>query len=90
MFAWLSANLINIVLIAVIALVVGLLIRGMIRDKKAGKRSCGGNCACCASCSGCGNCCSMKDTATKDRSGRIRISPSKNIESLTLKQKEMS
>ena len=90
MFAWLSANLINIVLIAVIALVVGLLIRGMIRDKKAGKRSCGGNCACCASCSGCGSCCSMKDTATKDRSGRIRISPSKNIESLTLKQKEMS
>lgn len=90
MFAWLSANLINILLIAVLALVVGLLIRGMIRGKKAGKRSCGGNCACCVSCSGCGSCCSMKDTATKDRSGRIRISPSKNIESLTLKQKEMS
>ncbi len=93
MFAWLSANLINIVLIAVIALVVGLLIRGMIRDKKAGKRSCGGNCGSCGACSGCsacGSCCSMKDTATKDRSGRIRISPSKNIESLTLKQKEMS
>ena len=93
MLNWLSANLVNIVLIAALVLIVGLLIRGMIRDKKAGKRSCGGNCACCASCSGCsacGSCCAMKGTATKDRSGRIRINPSKNIESLTLKQKEMS
>ena len=56
MFAWLSANLINIVLIAVIALVVGLLIRGMIRDRKAGKRSCGGNCASCGACGGCSAC----------------------------------
>lgn len=56
MFAWLSANLINIVLIAVIVLVVGLLIRGMIRDRKAGKRSCGGNCASCGACGGCSAC----------------------------------
>ena len=90
MFAWLSANLINIALVAVLVLIVWLLLRGMIRNKKAGKSSCGCNCASCGACSGCGNCCSMKDTATKDRSGRIRISPSKNIESLTLKQKEMS
>ena len=54
MFAWLSANLINIALIAVIALVVGLLIRGMIHDKKAGKSSCGGNCASCGACGKCG------------------------------------
>ena len=54
MFAWLTANLINIALIAVIALVVGLLIRSMIRDKKAGKSSCGGNCASCGACGGCG------------------------------------
>ena len=57
MLAWLSANLVNIALILVIALVVVLLIRGMIRDKKAGKPSCGGNCASCGvcggSCSGC-------------------------------------
>ncbi len=57
MLAWLSANLVNIALILVIALVVVLLIRGMIRDKKAGKSSCGGNCASCGvcggSCSGC-------------------------------------
>ncbi len=49
--AWLSANLVNIVLIAVIAAVVFLLIRGMIRDKKAGKCSCGGACGCCGLCS---------------------------------------
>ena len=57
MLTWLSANLVNIALILVIALVVVLLIRGMIRDKKAGKSSCGGNCASCGvcggSCSGC-------------------------------------
>ena len=56
MLAWLSANLINIVLIAVLVLIVGMLIRGMVRDRKAGKRSCGGNCAACGACSGCSAC----------------------------------
>ncbi len=56
MLTWLSANLINIVLIAVIALIVGLLLRGMIRDKKAGKSSFGGSCASCGACGGCGSC----------------------------------
>ena len=50
MLAWLSANLINIVLIALIALIVGLLIRGMIRERKAGRRACGGSCADCGAC----------------------------------------
>ena len=53
MLAWLSANLVNIVLIAVIAIVAGLVIRGMIRDKKKGKPSCGCSCASCAGCSAC-------------------------------------
>ena len=48
MFLWLTANWINIALVAVIALVVTLLIRGMIRDRKAGKS------AGCASCGKCG------------------------------------
>jgi hypothetical protein len=60
MFAWLSANLINIVLIAVIALTVGFLIHGMIRDKKAGKSSCGGKCANCGVCSSCAKCADVK------------------------------
>ena len=53
MLPWLSANLVNIVLIAVLVLIVSLLIRGMIRNKKAGKSSCGGSCASCGVCSGC-------------------------------------
>ena len=65
MLAWLSANLINIVLIAVIVLITGMLIRSMIRDRKAGKSSCGGNCASCGVCSGCSACskCSMMKKA---------------------------
>ena len=50
MLTWISVNLINIALIAVIVLITGLLIRSMIRDKKAGNHSCGGNCASCGAC----------------------------------------
>ena len=53
MLAWLAANLINIFLILVIAVVVGLILRGMFRDKRTGKSSCGG----CASCGACGDGC---------------------------------
>ena len=56
MSAWLSANFVNIALIAVIVLVVALLIRGMIRDRKVGKSSCGGSCASCGACGGCSSC----------------------------------
>ncbi len=56
MLAWLTENLVNIVLIAVVAGIVALLIRGMIRDKKAGKHACGGNCACCGGCAACSGC----------------------------------
>ena len=74
MLAWLSANLINIVLVAAVALLVALLIRGMVRDKKAGKSACGGNCASCGACGGCSACnpcAAMKRTRTpKKSSGR--------------------
>ena len=53
MFPWLSANLINIALIVLIAVITGLLIRSLIRDRKAGKSSCGGNCASCGACGSC-------------------------------------
>ena len=56
MFAWLIANWIDIVLIAVIASVTALLIRGMVRDRKAGRSACGGSCADCGACSACGKC----------------------------------
>ena len=57
MFIWLASHIADIVIIAVILTAVFFVIRGMIRDKKAGKSSCGGSCAgcgACASCSGCG------------------------------------
>jgi len=56
MLAWLAANLINIVLILAVAALLGLIVRGMIRDRKAGRSSCGGSCADCGACHGCGNC----------------------------------
>ena len=56
MISWLFANAINIVLIAVIVLVVSLLIRSMIRDRRAGKAPCGGNCASCGACHSCQGC----------------------------------
>ena len=75
MFAWLSANLINIVLVAVIVLITGLLIRSMVRDKKAGKSSCGGNCASCGACSGCsacGTCGAAKPAAMNKSADSVR------------------
>ncbi len=67
MLNWLSANLVNIALIAVLVLIVVLLIRGMIRDRKAGKSPCGGNCASCGACKGCSACgqCCTSDPAWK-------------------------
>lgn len=60
MLNWLSVNFVNIVLIAALVLIVGLLIRGMIRDRKAGKSPCGGNCAACGACKGCSGCSEWK------------------------------
>ena len=56
MLSWLSDNLVNIALVAAIVLIVSLLIRSMIRDRKAGKAPCGGNCASCGACHGCKDC----------------------------------
>ena len=67
MLSWLSANLINIALIAFIAAIVVLLIRSMIRDRKAGKRACGGNCACCGACSACSKRCTANSAANSKR-----------------------
>ena len=54
MLAWLSANCVNILLILAVTAMVFLIVRGMVRDKKAGKSSCGGSCSSCGgSCAGC-------------------------------------
>ena len=52
MFAWLSVNYINILLILAVAAVVFLCVRSMVRDRKAGRPSCGS----CSSCGGCAGC----------------------------------
>ena len=56
MLAWLVANLVNLVLILAVAAVLGLAVRGMVRDRKAGKSPCGGSCADCGVCGSCGRC----------------------------------
>ena len=47
----------DVIVIAVLVLIVALIVRGMIRDKKKGK-CCG--CSGCSGCSGCNSCASCK------------------------------
>ena len=44
----------DVIVIAVLVLIVALIVRGMIRDKKKGK------CCGCSGCSGCSSCASCK------------------------------
>lgn len=55
MFSWFLANAINLALIAGIVLVVALLLRGMLREKKSGGgcSGCGGGCSSCSGCAAC-------------------------------------
>ena len=50
MLAWFTANWLTVVVLCVLGLIVFGIVRGMIRDRKAGKRSCGcsGDCSHCA------------------------------------------
>ena len=48
MIEWLTNNWANILIIALVIALVALAVRSMIRDKKAGKSSCGCSCANCA------------------------------------------
>ena len=52
MLSWLSANVGNIVIIAVLVTIVTLIIVSMVRGKRQGKSSCGGDCSACHG--GCG------------------------------------
>ena len=54
MLTWFSENLINIALVAALALILGLVIRGMVRSRRAGKCSCGSDCGACGGCDKCG------------------------------------
>ena len=37
---------------AILVLIVGLIVRGIVKDKKSGKSSCGGDCSHCRGCHG--------------------------------------
>ena len=48
MIDWLASNWINIVVIALVGVAVFFAVRSLIKNKKAGKSSCGCNCSHCA------------------------------------------
>ena len=48
MLTWLAANLGSIVVALTLCVIVGLIVRGMVRDKKQGKSSCSHGCSNCA------------------------------------------
>ena len=54
MVSWLQANIGSIVVVFVLLIVVALIVRRLVLDKKAGKHICGGSCGSCGGgCSGC-------------------------------------
>ena len=55
MFAWIAENLATIIICLVLAVIVAAIIIGLVRNKKKGKSSCGGNCAHCAMAGSCHN-----------------------------------
>ena len=54
MLSWLQENIGSIVVGLILLVVVALIVRRLILDKKAGKHLCGGSCGSCGgSCQGC-------------------------------------
>ena len=54
MLTWLQANLASVIVSLVLLMVVGLIVRRLVLDRKAGKHICGGSCGSCGgSCGGC-------------------------------------
>ena len=55
MLVWIQNHLGTILVSAVLILVLALAVRKLVRDRKAGKHSCGGSCAGCAMRDSCRN-----------------------------------
>lgn len=53
MLTWISVNLGTIVVSLILIIVVSAVVFKMIKDKKSGISSCGGNCARCNMCAAC-------------------------------------
>ena len=63
MLDFIVANLGTIIISLLLVFIVALAARSIIKDKKSGKSSCGGNCGSCGGCAMRGACC--KGTAKK-------------------------
>ena len=50
MISWITGNIGTIIVLLVLVLIVAAIVRTMIRDKRCGKSTCGGNCAHCSLC----------------------------------------
>lgn len=52
MFAWITENLVTVIVIAIILVLIGVAVFSLLKDKKNKKGGCTGNCATCGmSCS---------------------------------------
>ena len=47
MIHWIASNIAAIIIFLVVIAIVALAVAVLVRDKKKGKSSCGGNCGCC-------------------------------------------
>lgn len=47
MLAFIKANIYNIITIAILAIIIALIINNLVKKKKSGKGSCGGDCSSC-------------------------------------------
>ena len=70
MLEWLTANLGTILISAGLIVIVALIIRSIVRDKKAGISSCGAKCGGCGACAMAGKChggaCAERGSALRD------------------------
>ena len=73
MLAWITENIGTILISAVLLLVVVLIIRKLVKDKKKGKSSCGCNCAHCAMSGSCHQ--KYQSNRRGDADGSICVSP---------------
>ena len=53
MINWLAENLGTILISIILIVLVAIIIRSVIRDKKMGRSTCGGSCASCKMCAAC-------------------------------------
>lgn len=68
MITWITANLGTIVVSLILIVIVAAVISKMIKDKRNGISSCGGNCAHCSMCASCGK---KEKTDKRDTGGEI-------------------